>query len=243
MRLLSNKTVMETQVWCILIDAFFQCTLGDAFPVDVPSDCYIHHVKTKIQEVQQHGLADISVPRLTLWKLCKPQSSHSIKRVGYLENLKRLDGIPKDEDEGDDVAWRLEGEQRASLHLSHLPDDKISVLVQVLPPPPTLHPTVILRLSVARHLYQALWGNGRLDTLLEQVPGRPEKYLSESQVSDLQLEELGYTSKALLVREEYETTLKTFEISHAGHRHGGVAVVGQPGIGTCSGVLPFVTII
>jgi hypothetical protein len=235
-----RETAMATKVWCILVDAFFQCTLGDAFPVNVPSDCRIYDVKKKIKEVHQYDLADISVHQLCLWKLCKPQNSRLIKREGYLANLKRLDDIPEDEDQRDDLAWTLDEDESVSLHLSHLPVHKISVLAQLVAPSPTFHPIVTLQLSVARRLYQALWGNGLLDTILEQVPGRKEKCLSKSQVSGLQLRELGYDAKTLLVREEYETALKTFEDLPADHDYGGVAVVGQPGIGTCSRVLLFV---
>jgi hypothetical protein len=121
-----------TPVLCILVDHNFQRTLGGVFCVEVPSDGCICHLKTKIKQGCPNKLARVDADRLEVWKLRNPQTSREIERTDYLGNLRRLDDVPENGDQGDDeAAWELTGTDEISLHLSGLPEDRISVLVQV----------------------------------------------------------------------------------------------------------------
>ena len=90
--------------------------------------------KDKIKEQKPNELARVDSPDLRVWKLRNPQKSKEIMRTEYLANLRRLDDVPGNGDQGDDeVAWRLRATDKISVHLSELPRDRIFVLVQVAP--------------------------------------------------------------------------------------------------------------
>jgi len=121
-----------TQVLCILVDHNFQRTFGGVFCVDVPSDGCICDLKDNIKEQCPNKLARVDAANLEVWKLRNPQKSREIKRTEYLANLRRLDDVPENGDQGDDeVAWQVTGTEEISLHLLELPEDRISVLVRV----------------------------------------------------------------------------------------------------------------
>jgi hypothetical protein len=93
-------------------------------------------------------------------------------------------------------------------------------------------PFIIPQLEPARHLYKELWGKG-LDSITEKVPDCQETYVSCSHVTSLRLHDLGFNEEALLVRNEYVTSLKTLvDMSTRSEGVTRVVVTGQRGAGT-----------
>jgi hypothetical protein len=90
-------------------------------------------------------------------------------------------------------------------------------------------------ISEAAHLvYHKIWLEDGLNQLLQPVPGRNLKYLSNEHIDSLQLERLSYNEPVLLIREEYGLAceyLQSQEGLEQRVRKGGMVVTGQPGIG------------
>ena len=91
--------------------------------------------------------------------------------------------------------------------------------------------------QVGKRLHQVMWGRD-LDGMLLDVPnGRGLRYIPETQVNELELQDLGYNEKALLVRQEYISAFDQLTSMSLNDTSGGVIVTGQPGIGANSSLL------
>jgi len=53
-----------TELFCILVDNEFQRTNGAAFPVEVPSNHSIGHLKDRIKEKKKNDFAHVDADRL-----------------------------------------------------------------------------------------------------------------------------------------------------------------------------------
>ncbi len=102
------------------------------------------------------------------------------------------------------------------------------ILLGLLPLSSHLASPYLAVLTTARLLHSSLWGK-HINSVLDQVSDCPELYLSQTKVMDLRLSNLGYTEKALLVREEYITAVSMLEGPF--QRFQGAVITGQPGIG------------
>jgi hypothetical protein len=80
----------------------------------------------------------------------------------------------------------------------------------------------------AKWLHLEPWGKD-LSSILEQVPDCSEKYVSQTKIAQLRLNELGYREDALLIREEYITAIDMLEGPF--QSYDAVVITGQPGIG------------
>ena len=121
-----------TQMWCILVDTNFQSTVGNSFRVKVPSDGLIEDLMDKIKERKQNKLAHVDADDLEVWKLRNPRTVKEVERAEYLQNLRRLDDVPRSGDEGDEeTAWRVRSLEEILSHFSGLPKNKISALVRL----------------------------------------------------------------------------------------------------------------
>ena len=86
----------------------------------------------KIKERNQNDLASVAAHRLEVWKLRNPQTVREVKRTEYLQNLRHLDDVPRNADEGDEeTAWLVWEIEEILSHLSRLPKNKISALVRI----------------------------------------------------------------------------------------------------------------
>lgn len=103
----------------------------------------------------------------------------------------------------------------------------MTLILLVIPRGPFISP----HLEPASHLYKELWGKG-LDSITDKLPGRQGAYVSRSHVASLRLRDLGFNEEALLVRNEYVTTLKTLADESTSIHCEGTVVAGQKGAGT-----------
>jgi len=83
-------------------------------------------------------------------------------------------------------------------------------------------------LTTAKLLHSKLWGKD-INSVLEQVLDCSESYLSQTNIINLGLSDLGYTKEALLIQEEYMTAITMLEGPFQGYE--GVIITSQPGIG------------
>ena len=121
-----------TQMWCILVDPNFQSTVGNSFRVRVPSDGLIEDLMDKIKERKQNKLAHVDADDLEVWKLRNPRTVKEVERAEYLQNLRRLDDVPRSGDEGDEeTAWRVRENEEILSHFSRSPKAEISALVRM----------------------------------------------------------------------------------------------------------------
>ena len=83
--------------------------------------------------------------------------------------------------------------------------------------------------DAANRLYTAMWQQDLGSKLQDVDQCEGFKYLPATVVNELRLRELKCNAMAILVREEYRSTLDTLE---ARQNIGGMVVMGHPGIGT-----------
>ena len=90
---------------------------------------------------------------------------------------------------------------------------------------------------VGEQLHRALWRTpSTLEAMLLDVPGcQGLQYMSETQLNELGLRNMGYNERCLLIRHEYLSAFNDLtSISSNADGSGGVVVTGQPGIGATS---------
>ena len=120
------------QISFILVDPNFQHTIESLFRVEVPPNGDFLDLMVKIKEWNQNTLAHVDADNLEVWKLRNPRTVREVKRTEYLRNLRRLDDVPRNADEGDEeTAWLVWEIEEILSHLSRLPKNKISALVRI----------------------------------------------------------------------------------------------------------------
>jgi len=93
--------------------------------------------------------------------------------------------------------------------------------------------------QIGERLHQVIWGTDLGEMLLDVPKCRGFRYIPETQVNELGLQDLGYGEKVLLVRHEYISAFDHLTSISLNDRSGGVVVMGEPGIG--AGSLLFTT--
>jgi len=83
------------RLWVLLVNHKFQA-IGDFFPVDTSGN--IHHLKMKVKEERQNGLACVDVSMLTVWMMkgtmiiIEPSFEHLAEILGSI-NIHKKDTI------------------------------------------------------------------------------------------------------------------------------------------------------
>jgi len=88
--------------------------------------------------------------------------------------------------------------------------------------------------QVGERLYQVMWGRELEGMLLDMANCGGLRYIPETQVNELGLQDLGYNKKVLLIRHGYISAFDRLTSMSLNDRSGGVIVTGQPGIGANS---------
>jgi len=88
--------------------------------------------------------------------------------------------------------------------------------------------------QVGKQFHQVIWGRDFGEMLMEVPNCEGLRYIPETQVNELGLQDLGYNEKALLICHRYISAFDHLTSISLNDRSGGVVVTGQPGIGANS---------
>ena len=134
----------------MVVDYDFSRTLGDPYPVNVPSGGSVLNLQQEIKTLgwdEFEGVVDV---KLKMWKLPTPQLAREVKKEGYLASVKPDGGIPNEEMEMEVGETQGKGKakatKKAKAALRLLPSDEISSYLKV--PAPQNRIQVLVQLPV-----------------------------------------------------------------------------------------------